>query len=99
MVAKRLCEKIIQQERQYDRDNKIKKLKNKITRTRLARYHQILINVRTHMYENQQQQTYINQEPGASICISSLPLEDEGYVLNKQLIWSLHTFPKIVYVV
>ena len=51
------------------------------------------------MYENQQQQTYINQEPGASICISSLPLEDEGYVLNKQLIWSLHTFPKIVYVV
>ena len=85
MVTKQLCEKIIQQERQYDLDNKIKEIKNKITRTRLTRYHQILVEVRADMNENQQRLNDINQEPGASSWISSLPLEDEGYVLNKQL--------------
>ena len=39
MVTKQLCEKIIQQERQYDRDNKIRGIKNKITRMRLKRYY------------------------------------------------------------
>ena len=37
-MTKQLCEKIIQQERQYDRDNKIKEIKNEITRTRLTRF-------------------------------------------------------------
>ena len=41
------------------------------------------------MNENQQRLNDINQEPGASSWISSLPLEDEGYVLNKQLFWDL----------
>ena len=62
MVTKQLCEKIIQQERQYDRENKIKEVKNKITRTRLTRYHQILVDVRAHMNENQQRLNDINQE-------------------------------------
>ena len=66
MVTKQLCEKIIQQERQYDLDNKIKEIKNKITRTRLTRYHQILVEVRADMNENQQRLNDINQEPGAS---------------------------------
>ena len=39
--------------------------------------------------ENQQRLDDINQEPGASSWISSLSLEDEGYVLNKQLFWDL----------
>ena len=89
MVTKQLCEKIIQQEKQYDRDNKIKEIKHKITRTRLTRYHQNLVDVRAHMNENQQRLNDINLEPGASSWISSLPLEDEGYVLNKQLFWDL----------
>ena len=89
MVTKQLCEKIIQQERQYDRDNKIKEIKNKITRTRLTYYHQILVDVRAHMNENQQRLNDINQEPEASGWISSLPLEEEEYVLNKQLFWDL----------
>ena len=72
-----------QQEKQYDRDNEIKETKNKITRTRLARYHQILVDVRAHMDENQQRLNGINQEPGASGWILLLTLEDEGYVLNK----------------
>ena len=54
MVTKQLCQKIIQQKREYDRDNKIKDIKNKITRMRLARYHQILVDARAHMNENQQ---------------------------------------------
>ena len=37
-MTKQLCEKIIQQERQYDRDNKIKEIKNETTRTRLTRF-------------------------------------------------------------
>ena len=89
MVTKQLCKKIIQQERQYDRDNKIKEIKNKITRTRLTRYHQILVDVRAHMNENQQRLNDINREPGVSSRILSLPLKDEGYVLNKQLFWHL----------
>ena len=89
MVTKQLCEKIIQQERQYDRDNKIKEVKNKISRTRLTRYHQIIVDVRGHMNENQQRLNDINQEPGASGWISSLSLDEEGYVLNKQLFWDL----------
>ena len=85
IVTKQLCEKIIQQERQYNRDNKIKEIKNKITRTRLTLYHQILVDVRAHMNENQQRLNDVNQKPRASSWISSLPLEDERYVLNKQL--------------
>ena len=107
MVTKQLYEKIIQQERQYDRDNKIKEVENKISRTRLTRYHQIVVDVRGHMNENQQRLNDINQEPGASGWISSLSLDEEGYVLNKQLFWDLthirydselNAFPKIVYV-
>ena len=41
------------------------------------------------MNENQQRLNDIKQKPGASSWISSLPLEDEGYVLNKQLFWDL----------
>ena len=89
MVTKQLCEKIIQQERQYDRDNKIKEVKNKITRTRLTRYHQIAVDVRAHMNENQQRLNDVSQELEASSWISSLPLEDEECVLNKQLFWDL----------
>ena len=89
MVTKQLCEKIIQQERQYDRDNKIKEVKNKITTTRLTHYHQIVVDVRAHMNENQQRLNDISQEPGASSWISLLPLEDEGCVLDKQLFWDL----------
>ena len=88
MMTKQLCEKIIRQERQCDRDNKIKEIKNKITRTRLTR-HRILVDVRAHMNENQQRLNDFNQEPGASNWILSLPLQDEGYVLNKQLFWDL----------
>ena len=66
IVTKQRCEEIIQEESKYDRDNKIKEIKNKITRTRLARYHQVLVDVRAHVNENQQQLNDINQEPGAS---------------------------------
>ena len=83
MVTKQSCEKVIQQEKQHDRDNEIKEIKNKITRTRLPCYQQILVDVRAHMNQNQQRLNGINQEPGASSLISLLPLEDEGYVLNK----------------
>ena len=59
---------------------------------RLKHYHQCLVDVRAHMNENQQRLNDINQEPGASRWISSLPLENEGYVFNKQLFWDLiHT--------
>ena len=84
MATNQLCEKIIQQKRQYDRDNNIKE-KNKIT-------------------DHQQRLNDINQ---ASSWISSLPSEDEGYVLSKQLFRDLihirydselNAFPKIVYV-
>ena len=83
MVTKQSCEKVIQQEKQHDRDNTIKEIKNKITRTRLPCYHQILVDVRAHMNQNQQRLNGINQEPGASSSILLLPLEDKGYVLNK----------------
>ena len=56
---------------------------------RLKHYHQCLVDVRAHMNENQQRLNDINQEPGASSWISSLPLEYEGYDLNKQLFWGL----------
>ena len=41
------------------------------------------------MNEQQQRLNNINQEPGASDWISSLSLDEEGYVLNKQLFWDL----------
>ena len=52
MLTKQLCEEILQQERQCDQDNKIKEIKNEITRTRLTRYPHILADVRAHMNEN-----------------------------------------------
>ena len=88
-MTKQICEKIIQEERKYARDNKIKEITNKITRTRLTRYHQVLVDVKAHVNENQQRLIDINQEPRASSSILSLPLEDEGYALKRQLIWNL----------
>ena len=56
---------------------------------RLTRYQQILVDVRARMNESQQRFNDLNQEPAASSWILLLPLEDEGYVLNKQLFWDL----------
>ena len=41
------------------------------------------------MNESQQQLNDINQEPGAFSWILLLPLDNEGYVVNKQLFWDL----------
>ena len=71
------------------RQKKIKKIKNKITKTRLIRYHQILVDIIAHMNENQQRMNDINQKPGASSWTSLLTLEDKGCVLNKQLFGDL----------
>ena len=70
MVTKQLCGKVIQGERQYDRNKKIKETKNKITRTRLRRYHEILLDVRGHMNENQQPMNVSikNQEHPVGFC-------------------------------
>ena len=39
--------------------------------------------------ENQKRLILLNQENGASTWLTTLPLKDEGYVLNKQQFWDL----------
>ena len=89
LITETLTMKVIYQERRYEEDPSIKDVKNKITKMRQQRQFEILHKVRNELTEQQLRLNDLNQENGASIWISSLPLEDEGYVITKQLFWDL----------
>ena len=73
----------------YESDPDIIKKKNKIKLAKSQLNDEILQNLKTKMTPTQVRLNELNCEAGASIWLTSLPLKEEGYVLNKQNFWDL----------
>ena len=84
-----LSTKIINQMRQYEPDEEIQTIKNRIHAARVEQNKQKLDVIRSHMNSEQLRTNDLNQETGASAWLTTLPLKQEGYALNKQLFWDL----------
>jgi len=84
LLTRDLCDKIIRQEVKYEANNEINNIKSKITLSRQSNHYNELKKLRTNMNETQQRLNDINCQNGASIWLTSLPIIEEGYRLNKQ---------------
>ena len=88
-ITKKLKSSIKQQNRQYDPDEQMSKIKNKIKSEKVRKHKYELANIVNELTDHQKQLNLINQEAGASSWLTTLPIKDEGYVLHKQLFWDL----------
>ena len=67
----------------------INNIKKKIKRNRQEYNQQKLIDIKSRLTSQQCRLNDINTEQGASTWLSTLPIEEEGYMLNKQEFWDL----------
>ena len=88
-ITEKLRDNIIQQKRRFEGDPDITKKKNAIKAEKHARHKEVLNEIRNQMTPQQQKLNDINQVAGASMWLTTLPIKDEGYVLNKQCYWDL----------
>ena len=88
-LAEWLSTKIINQIRQYEPDEEIQTIKNRIHAARVEQNKQKLDVIRSHMNSKQLRTNNLNQETSASAWLTTLPLKQEGYTLTKQLFWDL----------
>ena len=80
----------LQQINTYDVQNdEIKKIKNEIKKEKQNLHSTILLDIRSKLPEEKIKLNDINQEPGASTWLSTLPLKEEDYVFTKQEFWDL----------
>ena len=91
LVTKTLTRKIINQERQYEQNSRIKEIKNKITGMTDQCHNDVLKNIKIRLSEHQRLNN-VKQESGASVWISPLLLENEDYAMTKQVFWDLIRF-------
>ena len=91
LVTKTLTRKIINQERQYEQNSRIKEIKNKITGMTDQCHNDILKNIKIRLSEHQRLNN-VKQESGASVWISPLLLENEDHAMTKQVFWDLIRF-------
>ena len=81
---------ISRQERSYQIQNEgLNDIKKKIKLERQKYHQEQLVNIRSKLTSEQCRLNDINTEQGASTWLTTLPLEDEGYMLNKQEFWDL----------
>ena len=88
-LTKNLRTKIVQQSRQYEIGDEEQTIKKEIHHERLTKHKELLQSLRKNMAPDSLRRNDLNIEPGASLWLSSLPLKDEGYCLNKQTFWDL----------
>uniref|UniRef100_A0A7M5WUJ6 Uncharacterized protein n=1 Tax=Clytia hemisphaerica TaxID=252671 RepID=A0A7M5WUJ6_9CNID len=73
-----------------DIDNdEIKKLKSSFKKQRNQINRQQLDTIKSHSSDELKKLIEINQEPGASLWLSTLPIRDEGFQIDKQSFWDL----------
>ena len=81
---------ILRQERSYEiQHESLNDIKKKIKQERQKYHQEKLVTIRSKMTREQCRLNDINVEQGASTWLTTLPLEDEGYMLNKQEFWDL----------
>lgn len=91
LVTKTLTRKIINQERQYEQNSRIKEIKNKITGMTDQCHNDVLKNIKIRLSEHQRLNN-VKQESGASVWISPLLLENGDHAMTKQVFWDLIRF-------
>ena len=75
--------------RQYEPDEEIQTIKNRIHAAKVEQNKQKLDAIRSHMNSKLLRTNDLNQESGASAWLTTLPLKQEGYAFTKQLFWNL----------
>ena len=90
-MSENLRNKIIEQDRasSQHQDKKIKENKNNIRRSKQTRHHSILQSLRNDMSDEQGRLNEINRQQGASTWLTTLPIKEEGYTINKNCFWDL----------
>ena len=81
--------KIINQMHQYEPDEEIQTIKNRIHAARVEQNKEKLDVIRSHMNSEQLRTNDFNQETDASAWLTTLPLKQEEYARTKQLFWDL----------
>ena len=90
MITKTLQANICNQTVQYDTEAaNTTNMKIKIRKEKIQRNRAELSKINEQLDENQKRLILLNQENGASTWLTTLPLKDEGYILNKQQFWDL----------
>ena len=81
---------ITRQERTYNIEKEsLNNIKHKIKLERQTCNQQKLVNIKSKLTTQQCRLNDINIEQGASTWLTTLPIKDEGYMLNKQEFWNL----------
>ena len=83
MVTENLKNQIIQQNRQFIPAENMNDIKNKIKLNKREKNKNNLAIIRNELTDHQNRLNKINQATGASSWLTTLPIKDEGYVLNK----------------
>lgn len=89
-ITEELTNHIINQNKDYKMDpEKMQPIKNEIKLKRNLYHQKLLEDIRAKMSKEETRLNDINQELGASSWLTTLPIKDEGFTLNKQEFWDL----------
>ena len=95
-MSENLRNKIIEQEQasSQQHDKNIKENKNNMRRSKHARHHSVKTQsrpsrLRNDMSDEQRRLNEINRQQGASTWLTTLPIREEGYTINKNCFWDL----------
>ena len=85
MISEHLCNRITDQFRRHELDSKKKQIKSMNN----DQQKKILEIIRNEMSSEGRKQNNLNLKTGASSWLTTLPIKEEGYVLNKKSFWDL----------
>ena len=89
-LTERLSGNIRQQNRQYNMEHEQQaRIKNKMKSEKRKMEKETLEHIKDQLSSTQVKLVELNNEKGASIYLSTLPLKDEGYLLPKNIFWDL----------
>ena len=89
MLSKDLSTRIMKQEIQLSSETDLQNIKPKIKIQKQQKNQVKLKNMRSCFTAEQIRLNNLNQEPGSSSCLTTLPLSEERYNLTNQLFWDL----------
>ena len=89
MISDHLCNCITDQFRRHEPDPELNNKRKQIKSMKKDRQKKILEIIRNEMSSEERKQNDLNLETDASSWLTTLPIEEEGYILNEQSFWDL----------
>ena len=89
MISQHLCNRITDQFRRHELDPELDTKKKQIRSMNNDQQKKIIKIIRNEMSLEERKKTDLSLETGASSWLTTLPIKEEGYVLNKQSFWDL----------